>query len=104
MTTAALADRFYALGFIPGDVARDLSDKPIASLAYLTRIHEGQHQYLSLTSGPWINAPFAEAVLHVYAQPFNSRSKVRQTPLAARILRSVEEIEAAVGRVYPVIK
>ena len=100
MTTAALADRFRALGFTDGDWFRDLTDKPIEGLVYLTRIHEGQHQYLSLLSGPWYRAPFIEAVLLVYAQPFNSRAKVRQTPLAARLLRSVEEVELAVAATY----
>lgn len=100
MTTAILADRFRALGFTDGDWFRDLTDKPIKGLAYLTRVHKGRHQYVSLCSGPWEGAPFTEAVLLVYREPFNGRAKVRQTPLAARIVRDLDELDRAVGAIY----
>lgn len=90
-----------SMGFTDGDWFKDLTDRPIRGLVYLTRTHEGQHQYLSLLYAPWDEVTWLEAVLLVYEAPFNSRAKVRQQPLCARTLRSLDEVMAAVGTVYP---
>ncbi len=88
------------LGFIDGDPVKDLSDKPIKGLVYLTRVYKGQYQYLSLCYSH-IEDRFLEAILHVYAKPFDSRSKVKQPFLAALIMRTTEDILVAVDTVYP---
>lgn len=101
MPPADLAPYLRALGFTDGDWFRDLTDRPVKGMVYLTRTYQDQRQQLSLLSGPWEGAPFTEAVLLVYERPFDPRAKVRQTPLCARTIRGgLEEVLSAVSTVY----
>ncbi len=83
-----------AMGFADGD-PRDLSDKPIQGCTYLSRVYEGQHQYLSHLT---YDSVFLEALVEVFKAPKNTRKPV--APLALVTCRSWEEIVAAVGKVY----
>lgn len=99
--TADIAKALWAGGWVAGDWHRDISDRPIQGLVYVTRTYEGQHQYLSLCTGPWENAPFLEGVLLVYEKPLDTRARKRQIPLFATIVRGgLEDILAVVNRVY----
>jgi hypothetical protein len=93
------------LGFKQG--ARDKNNyyedigTPVTGLVYLTRKHENQHQYVSLCS---YENEFVEAVVDVYQNVYNSRAKVQQTPLHATLYRTLEDVVAAVNKVYELPK
>ena len=55
-----------------------------------------EYQYLTLTE---YDGKFVEATFFAYSQPFNSKAKPaqRQVPLAARLLRSLDQIVEAVS-------
>lgn len=59
-----------------------------------------QYQYLTITHAH-DDGRFLEACLQVYAQPWDPRAKRRQLPLYSNLLRSLDEILAAVNAVYP---
>lgn len=55
-----------------------------------------EYQYLTLTE---YDGRFVEATCFVYSQPFNSKAKLaqRQVPLAARLLRSFDQVVEAIS-------
>ena len=98
-----MIDSLHYLGFGADDPDRYF-DKGKAP-AYVTCLirqhgHPAQHQYLTLTHAH-DDGRFLEACLQVYAQPWDPRAKRRQLPLYSNLLRSLDEILAAVNAVYP---
>lgn len=93
-----------AAGFV--DVPYDLSDRPVRGLFYLYRVHDGQHQYLSLM----YDDAFLEAVLEVFYAPRNHKAKKAGKEseqqkkgalrLYANIYREWKTLEEAFGRTY----
>ncbi len=63
------------------------------------RLYNGQHQYLTLTT---YDGAFVEGWLQVYARPYDSRSKQKQTPLAVSLSRTKDELLTAVEQLYTV--
>ncbi len=95
-----MIETLYSLGFTAGN-PDDYFDKGKAPgyVSCLTRVHQGQHQYLTVTG---YDRRFVEACLTVYNQPWNSRAKQKQVPIFSTLLRSLEDILAAVARVHPI--
>ncbi len=99
----ALAARL--IGFT--ETPYDLSDKRPSELVYLKRVHEGQHQWLSLLT---YEGRFVEAVIEVFARsrdPKARRSgKLRDqqlkgaAPLYTNLARDWETIEGMVSTTY----
>lgn len=98
-TPLAIVSALRALGFTDADPL-DVSDKPVCGMTYLSRVHEGQHQYCSVLADPWDSARLLQAVLLVYSNRFNSRAKVKQAPLHSNLAWSLEELLAMVERTY----
>ncbi len=103
----ALAARL--IGFV--ETPYDLSDKRPSGLVFLRRIHEGQHQYLSLLS--YVDQ-FCEAVIEVFYAPRSAKARrvgklsdqqrKGAAPLYTNLARDWEAIAAMVGRSYEVAK
>lgn len=100
-----LAQLFRAQGFVDADKEKDLgkelAEKSLKYMPYLTRVYQGQHQLLSLVGYQGL---FVEAVFHVYAEPYNSRAKPPQVTLCGRLMRTVPEIQEAMDKVYELPK
>lgn len=105
MKNEVLKTALENLGFKQG--ARDKNNyyddlgTPVTGLVYLTRKHENQYQYVSLCS---YENEFREAVVNVYQNVYNSRAKVQQTALHGTIYRTLEDVVAAVSKVYELPK
>ncbi len=93
------------LGFLDADSTM-VSDKPVLGLIYLTRQHQGQHQYVSLCH---YEGRFLEAVLYVYGVAFNVKAargkrvdaeKRGGAPIYANIARSWEDLAPLLDSVY----
>ncbi len=100
MKNHLVADCLRFHGFNDGDVKGDLNI-PLRGFVYLTRVYEGQFQYVSLCE---YDGEFLEAPTHIYAEKYNSRAKQNQSPLHGTIYRDVDELVAAVNKVYPLPK
>lgn len=95
------------LGFVDREHVPELSDRPIAELVYMARVHRYQHQYLSLCHH---DGRFLEAVVEVFYTARHPKAKRGGTErdqqmkggrtLFAGICRSWEEIEVVVDRTY----
>ncbi len=70
---------------------------PVAGLWYGHRVHQGQHQYVSLCS---YLGDFVEAVFTVYETKFNSRLKPQQTAVFASLFRNLSDLTAAAAKKY----
>ncbi len=91
-------------------VPYDLSDRPVVNLHYLHRLHEGQHQYVSLCYAPHDAHLFLEAVIEVFHCPRNPKArragKLRDQQLKGaaalytNIARDWETIASMVGKTY----
>ncbi len=100
-------DRAVALGFTEREHVPELSDRPIQELVYLARVHEGQHQYVSLCH---YEGRFLEAVVEVFWVSRNGKAKrvgkLRDqqlkgaAPLYVNIARDWETLEGMVSKVY----
>ncbi len=92
----------------------DLSDRRPVNFHYLHRLHEGQHQWLSLCYAPHNAHQFCEAVIEVFHVPRNPKArragKLRDQQLKGaaalytNLARDWETIERMVGQVYPLAK
>lgn len=95
------------MGFVEG--IRDKNDyyadlgAPVNGLVYLTRKHKDQFQYVSLC-GAHDEDRFLEAVVHIYQFVFNSRAKVQQPLLHVNIHRNLDELVAALDKIYELPK
>lgn len=104
-----VADQACALGF--EEVSYDLSDRLVKELVYLRRVHEGQHQYVSLC---FYEGRFLEAVIEVFHCPRHSKAKRHgrvseqqkrgAIPLYANLARDWETVAGMVGRTYDLAK
>ncbi len=104
--------RAQALGFTDRPHVPELSDRPVLGLRYMERVHEGQHQYLSLCHAYWHWEwdCFLEAVVEVFHVPRNGKAKrtgkLRDQQLKGaaalytNIARDWETLEGMVGKVY----
>jgi hypothetical protein len=94
-TAAAIVAAVRGLGFTDRDQL-ELSDRPIQGLVYVSRVHEGQHQYVSLIT---YDGTFCQAVIEVFAQPKDTRKPKR--PLYCDSARTLSDIVVAVSAIYP---
>lgn len=105
MNNELYAHELYLLGF--QEDAKDSRGfynnigSPVSGLIYLHREHNGQHQYVSLTS---YKGEFCEAILQVYKNVYNSRAKVAQPSLHNGIYRNLLELSDALEKVYELAK
>lgn len=102
MTPTQMTDQLVSTyGFTLCTHADQVADLGLSRdwLTYLKRIHKTQHQYLWLTT---YENRFLEALLQVYAKPFNSRAKPAQPHLHIGIHRTMEAIVEAAERTYAV--
>ena len=105
MNNELYAHELYLLGFQDGakdargfynDIGCDVN-----GLIYLHREHNGQHQYVSLTS---YKREFCEAIVQVYQNVYNSRAKVAQPSLHNGIYRNLLELTNALDKMYELAK
>ena len=105
MNNELYAYELYLLGFQDGvkdargfynDIGCD-----VTGLIYLHREHNGQHQYVSLTS---YKGEFVEAIVQVYQNVYNSRAKVAQPSLHVNIYRNLRDLTSALEKVYELAK
>jgi hypothetical protein len=105
MNNELYAHELYLLGFEEGskDSRGFYNDIgcPVTGLIYLHREHNGQHQYVSLTS---YKGEFVEAIVQVYQNVYNSRAKVQQPSLHTGIYRNLLELTDALDKVYELVK
>ncbi len=96
--TLKLISTVRALGFIDisGEDWFDKGKTPTYVKPFY-RLYNGQHQYLTLTT---YDGSFVEGWLQVYARPYDSRAKQRQTPLALGLPRTQDEVLSVVQQVY----
>ncbi len=115
MTTIGLRARAYAIGFDDRPHVPELTDRPIQGLIYMHRVHDGQHQYLSLCHTPnHLPHRFLEAVVEVFHVPRNGKArrvgKLRDqqlkgaAPLFTNLSRDWKTIAAMVGKTYELAK
>ena len=101
MNNELYAHELYLLGFQDGpkDSRGFYNDigSPVTGLIYLHREHNGQYQYVSLTS---YKGEFVEAIVQVYQNVYNSRAKVAQPSLHNGIYRNLLELTNALDKVY----
>ncbi len=93
-------DCCIALGFREREHVPELSDKPVSELVYLARVHEGQHQYLSLTH---YEGRFLEAVVEVFWVPRNGKAK-RTGKLRDQQLKGAASLYCNLARDWPTLE
>ncbi len=105
---AILANTLRGQGFATAEQT-DWTDAPIRPLIYLSRVREGQHQYVSLLS---YDSRYLGSVVEIFAFPRNGKAKWTSSkrdrelrglvPLHVSAPFELADIVAAVDRVYPV--